>query len=324
MKRQSIKADHLHSICWVNDFIVDFASAGKKYFLDGHVQEFFSDHFGFGDASITSPDGQYAFIYQKLGTKGLLLKNGKLIREINRSYYCADVYEFPVTFATINDKIILIHCPFKYCRLDFEDVETGEILTDSKNRNPSDFFHSRLEMSPNGKYLLNKGWSWHPWDGVKAYEIDKCLNNPTLLDNSQIYPEVGTEICTAGFIDDNKILIGSSNEPALNEDLVENLPEHTIAVWDFVSDQISKAVKINGEFGNLFAINHQLAWDLYKYPKIINILNGQVIDKDETISSGLQNSSIIGYRDKQPKLAFNRQTKQIAITTESGIEILSP
>ena len=178
--------------------------------------------FGFGDTAITSSDGQYAFIYQKLGTKGLLLKNGDILREINRSYYCAEVYEYPAAFVTIDNRTFLVHCPMKYCRLDFEDVETGQIVTDDQDRNPSDYFHSRLEISPNGKYLMSKGWFWHPWNDIRLFDIRKCFDSPEELDKSEIYPNVGTEICTASFIDENKVLIGSSDEEEMNDELLEN------------------------------------------------------------------------------------------------------
>ena len=81
------------------------------------------------DGSITSQDGQYAFIYKRLGTKGILLKNGEIIREINRTYYHAETYEFPSAFITFDNKTYLAHCPISYCQLDFENVETGEIVS---------------------------------------------------------------------------------------------------------------------------------------------------------------------------------------------------
>lgn len=312
----------MQTICWVDNTIVDYASAGKKYTLDGQVKELYKYTFGFGDTAITSSDGQYAFIYQKLGTKGLLLKNGDILREINRSYYCAEVYEYPAAFVTIDNRTFLVHCPMKYCRLDFEDVETGQIVTDDQDRNPSDYFHSRLEISPNGKYLMSKGWFWHPWNDIRLFDIRKCFDSPEELDKSEIYPNVGTEICTASFIDENKVLIGSSDEEEMNDELLENLPQKHIAIWDIELNQISKPIKIQSEFGNLFAINEKFAWDLFKFPKIIDLETGEIVDKDESLASGLQKSSIIHHIDKLPKVAFNRQTKQIAITKDENIEIL--
>src|SRR5687768_2687562 len=101
MRRQTITANYLNTISWLGDTIVDWASGGKQYFLNGENLES-NTYFPFAfDAAITSANRTYAFIYQKLGTKGLLLKNGELLREINRSYYSANTHEFPCAFTEI-------------------------------------------------------------------------------------------------------------------------------------------------------------------------------------------------------------------------------
>ena len=41
------------------------------------------------DAACVSPSGGYAVIYERLGTKGLLLRDGVIVREIDRSFYHA-------------------------------------------------------------------------------------------------------------------------------------------------------------------------------------------------------------------------------------------
>ena len=316
----------LYTISCFGNTIVDWGAAGTQYFIDGRVKQLHKEHHTLNfDGSINSADGKYAFIYQKLGTKGLLLKEGELLREINRSYYCADVYEYPAAFVTVNDITYLIHCPMKYCQLDFENAETGEIVTNIPGRDAEDVFYSRLEISGNNKFLMSKGWCWHPVDVVHVFNINECLRNPSMLDRSVLSPDTDTEICTACFIDDTRILIGSSNEVfnAEADISLNNLPPKHIAIWDLETNLISKPIKVNGEFGNLFAIDKDRAWDMYLFPKIINI-TGEITDSDETIDSGNQNSAIINQDDKLPQIVFNRQTKQIAITGHGKIEILTP
>jgi len=329
MKRKTLKADdYLSTISWFDNTIVDWGSAGKQYFIDGQIKELYKEHHTLNfDGSINSVDGKYAFVYQKQGTKGLLLKEGELLREINRTYYCANVYEYPAAFVTVNDITYLVHCPIKYCQLDFENVETGEIVTNIPGRNAGDVFYSRLEISSDNKFLMSKGWWWHPWDVVDVFNTDECLKDPLLLDRSVLCPDTNAEICTASFIDNTRILIGSSAEIFDDEaDIsLSNLPPKHIAIWDLETNQISKPVKVTGEFGNLFAINENRAWDMFLFPKIINIHTGEIIDKDETIDSGKQNSSIIHHHnDKLPQIVFSQKTKQIAITNDKKIEILTP
>lgn len=321
MKRQTLTANYLKTISWLGDTIVDWASGGKQYFLNGEILES-STHFPFSfDGAINSIDGTYAFIYQKLGTKGLLLKNGELIREVNRSYYCANSYEFPCAFAEVGGITYLIHCPIAYDRLDFENVETGELVTNIQDRKPKNIFHSRLSVSPDNSTLISRGWVWHPLDNTFIFNIKDCLSEPKLLDElNWQFPE-GAEVCTASFIDSKRILIGSSDEIINDENLT--MPAKHIAIWHLEQKTMSKPVHVKEEFGNLFAINECFAWDLYDFPKIISIDTGEIIAKDESINTGKNRSAISNSRTINPQIIFNPQTKQVAISGEEKIEVLT-
>ena len=325
MRKTTINTNGTQTICWFNNAIVDIVCGGKMYYLDGKIEEKLKYHFGSSfDSSLISDNGVYAFIYKKTGTKGLLLKNGEILREINRSYYLAEDYEYPAVFLTRNNgETYLIHCPDNYGRIDFENVETGEIITNIPDRKPSDFFHSRLEISPNYKYLLSKGWVWHPLSIITVFDIEECFKNPLLLDNPENGPIVGSEINTACFVSENEILIGCSEEEPYDDDLAEILPLNSIAIWNVETKKISKPTKLNFEFGNLFAIDEKYAWDLFKFPKLINLESGEIEFQDTELFSGEQNSSIMGYLENQPKIAFDRKTKNIAITNQQKIEIYS-
>lgn len=324
MKRTTIKAVYLRTIDWFENKVMDWNSAGTQYHENGESNQLQKYTFGFVcDASISSENGKYVLIYQKLGTKGLLLKDGELLREINRSFYQSSVYESPAAFFTYNSKTYLVHCPNSYKQLDFEEVETGEIITSIAERDPKDFFHSRLEVSEDNKYLLSKGWVWHPFDEIRLFEIEKCFAEPQLLDEGRLIPNCTAEICSASFIDNNRVVVCASEEEPFDDENEEPIPPTHIAIWNIETDEVSKAAKIKGEFGNLFAIDETKVWDMYKYPKIIDIKSGEIIDSLEEIDSGKQSSSIIHHLKDLPQIAFNRQTKQIAIGRENVIEILS-
>lgn len=324
MKKQTIETHSLRTLDWFDGALVDWNSAGTQYSLDGATKKLQKYHFGFVcDGSITSENGTYALIYQKLGTKGLLLKNGEILREINRSYYQSSAYEFPAAFLNYKNRTYLVHCPTEYCQLDIEDVETGIILTKIPERKPQDFFHSRIEISPNHKYILSKGWYWHPFDGIALFDVEKCINDPQLLDSGLTPPEVTAEICSASFINNDELLICSSNEKPMDDELEDPIPRGHIAIWNIKTNVLQNPVKVQGAYGNIFAIDHNKCWDLFGHPKIINLENGAIIAEDSTVFSGHQNSSIIHHLEKLPKVVFNRKTKQVAIADGHKIEVLS-
>jgi len=277
------------------------------------------------DSCIVSDDLKYVFIYQRLGVKGVLLKEGTILREINRPFYHATTYEYPAVFITYQDKTYLVHCPHSYCQLDFEDVETGEIVTNIPERKPADFFQSRLEVSRDGKYLMSKGWVWHPLDYISVYNIQDCFADPLLLDKfSYMKPDANAEINIGGFINGETALLGCFGDSELFDDEVPDiLTYRQIGIWNFKENSLRKVQKTEAELGNIYVIDENYAWDLYKYPKIIDIHTGEVKEEIKDIDSGLQNSSIIHHVKNLPTIAISRDRRNIAIKRENTIDILS-
>jgi hypothetical protein len=284
--------------------------------------------YGFGDQfdrSVSSADGKHTLIFTSLGTKGLLLKTPhQLIREVNRSYYCADAYEYPAVFYQTANRTFLIHCPQEYCRLELEDVETGELITWHKGRKPGDMFHSRLEISPGGRYLISKGWVWHPLDVVAWYDLHACLHNPLLLDrvdnirlkqhpeDKDVDKEYGYdyEFSTASFVTDQLLIAVATNENT------------KIMCWDMDTKKVVNKIEVSQQLGNLLAIDEDWAWDLFQHPKLINLQTGELTWQDKDIFSGAQNSSIIGNTDL-PAIAWNSTTQKLAIAGEQKVDVLT-
>src|SRR5262249_14918529 len=217
-KQSSFTATGINSLCWRADELVDWVGGGRAFALDG-TERSTSVYYAYRfDAATASPDGRFAVIYERLGTKGLLLQNCKLLRELNRSYYNADAYEYPVTlFHGPGGRLLLAHCPEDYCRIDLEDAETGRVLTASAERTPDDFFHSRLAASPHGKRLLSAGWVWHPWSAVVCFDITRALADSNHLDRIDPLP-YSQKVClaeqsSACWLDDDRIAVAASDDP---------------------------------------------------------------------------------------------------------------
>src|SRR5688572_29619522 len=88
------------ALVWRDDTLIDWVSSGTRYGLDGACAH---GHYGYRyrfDAAIDC--APYTVLYQRRGTKGLVLEDGRIIRELNRSFYCADAYEYPVALWRAN------------------------------------------------------------------------------------------------------------------------------------------------------------------------------------------------------------------------------
>jgi hypothetical protein len=314
------------SLGWLGDTLVDWVRGGRVYLLDGTIRESGVRYAYRFDSAKVSPTGEYAVLYEKLGTKGLLLKKGSVLREINRSFYQANVYEYPVEFFVRDGNTYLVHAPLEYCRLDFEEVETGKLVTDIPNRKPIDVFHSRLEVSPNAVYLMSRGWVWHPLDVITLFDINACFEDPHKLDANDLTPNFGAEISSASFIDDRTAIVGAA-AGSLEFESGDAVPPKHIARWNLSAKTLLPAQRIEdtfgSEFGNLIAINDTYAWDLYKHLKLINLKTGIVETYYDDIPTGLQLSSIIHHVGDIPAVAYNRTTQTLAIGLQDRIEVLS-
>lgn len=330
IQRTTLADVNCQTLLWRGDSLIDLTNPSQALYS---VKEDYTTLYGkwayrFSfDSCISSQNGVYCLLYQKLGTKAVLLKEDSLIKEFNRSYYHANTYEYPATFATLSDGITyLIHCPNEYNRLEIENLETGEIVTNIEERKPSDFFHSRLEVSPNNKYLVSKGWLWQPYDYICHFDIEAALKNPTLLDAFSFQtPNTNTDIPIASYISDNKILLGANHRcENYDEEDTQLLSAGQIGVWNIKENTISDIITIDTEIGNMVAINETRAWDFYKYPKIIDISTGKTIASTPEVNSGEQTSSIISHLKDLPLIAINKDRKRVAIlSSDKTLDVLN-
>lgn len=315
------------SLNWLEGDLVDWVHGGNKYSLNGGFQSsqvLFSYEF---DSAIQSDHGVYAVIYEKLGTKGLLLKNGQILRELNRSSYCADAYEYPITFIKLStDEYAIAHCPDEYCRIEFDLVESGKRLTNKQERKLEDCFHSRFRVNPSNTFLLNTGWVWHPYNMIDIYDIEKSLIDNTILDVYYSPFPISCEVNTAEFLNDDLIVINSTDDEPLDEEALNdkvNLQSNQIGLYVISENRFKKKVQLDQKSGTLIPINEDFVIDLYDYPKLINLNTGKIIQEFKDINSGQQNSSIIHHIEPVPPMAFDRTNKRLAIANGQKIEVLT-
>lgn len=330
----SFNAKGVCSLSWRGDELVDWVGGGRAFAADG-TERPRSVVYGYRfDAATTSPDGRFAVIYERLGTKGLLLHDGRIIRELDRSYYFAETYEYPV--ALFNDpdgRVLLAHCPGEYCRVELEEAETGRPLTASVERNPSDFFHSRLIASPDGKRLLSAGWVWHPLNVVAWFEVAQALADPRHLDNGDTMPHAFNpgmaEESSACWLDVDCFAVAASAE--LEPDDVEgdaglHLRPRGLAVYDVTRRTCLRAFQLEEPAGTILSLGTRHVLSLYRHPKLVDLSTGKVVHVWTELQSGQQDGSIMWGLDedaKPPPMAFNQMSKRFAIANGDTVTVIA-
>jgi hypothetical protein len=326
----SFSANNVKSLHWHGDILIDWVHGGNQYFLDSQVAH---NHIGFAyrfDAATVSPSGNYAVIYERCGTKGLILdiqnkQKPTIVRQINRSFYQAHVYEYPVVLFQLEDgREVIAHCPYKYCVLEIEETVSGICLTQADNRKPIDSFYSRLATSPDGKYLMSAGWVWHPTDVLSIFDVEIALSNPHSLDSFKggIDFNINSEVASAAFVDNNHLLITTSSDGWEDED-VEGLQPNSIGVFDLDIQRYTRRAKLEETAGTVMPLTLELAFGFYEYPKLIHIPTGKILHRLSHLDSGRQVSSIIHYLDYFPILALDPVNHRFALAADDKITVVT-
>ncbi|GAA5531494.1 hypothetical protein [Herpetosiphon gulosus] len=323
-----IPAQRVRSLVWHEHALIDWAAGGHRYQLDGTCKQSSVGYAYRFDAALQSASGAWVVIYERLGTKGVLLHHGKIVREINRSFYYADAYEYPVAFLQHPDgRELLGHCPRYRHMLEIEDLATGECLTNAVQREPSDFFHSRLTISPKQTWFLSAGWVWHPIDSLGLYQLDQALADPQILDYRNVDLASDVEINTASFIDDQTLLLVTGElldwEGQIEDSPFYNLGKQCLARYNLTTNHIDSIVKAEEKVGLIMPLDQQYVLGFYDHPKLFDCTTGKVIQRWPELTTGKQISSIMHHLEAvPPPMAFDPINRRFAVADATGITVI--
>ena len=320
--RTLIPAPYVQSLCWQGDELVDWVTGGVRYRMDGTAS---SSRVSYGyrfNRAITSSDGQFSVIYEVLGTKGLVLEGVKIIREIDRSFYCADAYEYPVALLRLPDgRDVLAHCPEEYNKLEIEDVRTGERLT-PRSGETADFFHSRLQASLDGRHLLSAGWVWHPIDALKVYDVAEAISHPAYLDTELDWEFTQkSEITNAAFASGSILMTTGCLGPNKESQEAGTMGDEQLGDYSLSEKRFLTIAPLEEPLGTLMPIGDFVV-GFYEHPKLVEVATGKIIMRWPDLDTGNQNSSILSGVGRIPPLALDPANKRFAVADAEKITVI--
>lgn len=301
------------SLCWRNGNLFDYLGLGAMISMDGALEGTgFRALYRF-DASIASPSEHFFAVWERLGTKALLFKENQMTRELNRSFYCANVYSYPFAFFVAPDgREGIVHCPDEYNKITVEDADTGQRWYADEEGKAIDFFHAHFKISPDGTKLISEGWAWHPYDDVILCDMSWAgegltLSAPRCL--SVFEDNIEEEPYAAEFLDNDRIVVASLIDEG---SVLKVLDWRTLSVVSSFKGQ---------HFGKFIKVSQNFILCLYEHPFLVDVRTGVAINKWPTIHVGSQTSSILA-GSPPPSIAFDEKTKRVAIANDKIIHVL--
>ena len=321
------------SLSWFGDSLIDWCYGMKRWDADGAFERSrFTSAYAF-DMAVPSPCGEFVCVASANQTKGVIRrqKDFRRSREINRSYYFAGSYSYPVVFATLEDgRTVIIHCPEEYNRLEMEDPESGERIGYSEDATRTkddlaDVFHSRLSISPSGKWLMSNGWYWHPFETVELFSVEAAARDIRHFNRAETQAPQPSIAADARFLADDRIMIryaeGWCDVDGNEISSKENGSTNTIAIWKIGSKSFDSVSHFQQPMGVLMPINERYVVDLFEHPKLIDLHSGETLETWESIDSGKE-TSCLSLRKNSSAVAIDAVGKRLAIHSNERIDIL--
>lgn len=270
--RSEVKAEAAGSLVWLGGGLFDVAAGWRR--LDMEQDRAWAS-FGDFDTAVLAPARDLVALIDSDGTKALLLEpGGRVVREVDRSWYCASAYRYPLALFTLPDgRTGLAHCPLRYNQIEIEVAATGEPLTRRPDLEAADVFHSRLQVSGDGTRLLTAGWIWHPLAVAASYSVAAALADPSALDRDDdpFARSIDAEVAGACFSGDD-IVVATTTECLGNHD---GLGPLMLARWSTRDQCYAWQRPAPADLGDLVSF-HGYVLALNGYPRVFESRTGDL------------------------------------------------
>ena len=316
-----IECSDVSPLAWDEDDLIE-PMAGRRIALDCPVprRAFFLGYPFDRGLCYRGGDAFWTLAYDNRGTKAVLYKNWKEHREMNRSYYFAKAYDYPVALTSISGgRVVIVHCPNSYDTVEIEDAETGEVL--GKKKSDAMEFHSRLSVSADGRYLVSAGWFWHPLGGAWLCPVSAICgsNDPDL---KEVGFSFGAEIDAAAFLGNDHVVVSSTSEVVNEESPASGLGPLQLGIWSIADSKWVSTAPLREATGSLMPWREWVI-SFHEHPKAIELATGKIVHVWDQLNSGKQIGSIGLGEPPPPVMALNPRKGMFAICDSKGITVVS-
>ena len=234
---------------------------------------------------VTDPHGRYAAVSNRFGRYAAVFalpdapsEQAAELLKLDRGSYYTDKSLFPLAFAEPDHRTLLIHGS-DWNRLELTELPslrplTARAMPDSgESERPSDkasdeasveigasgepgsgpvpflnYFHGRLQVSPDGSQIADSGWVWQPVGLIGAWSLREWLADPWASENGESlkhFFQTEDWDLPAAWIDNDRLAVwGRIDTDLLDEEDWQHIGDKpAIVVYDVRTGQISCAAQ---------------------------------------------------------------------------------
>ncbi|MFE2098045.1 hypothetical protein [Streptomyces sp. PTD9-10] len=310
------------SLVWQGDSLVDLVGGRVWNPADGEHRTVT----GYGpafDRSVVSSSGRHSVVYAERGTRALLVQGSRVVRELTRSPYHAEDFDYPVALGVLPDgREILVHCPEEYNVLHVEEAESGKCLT-SGPRGDRDVFHSRLSVSRDGRHLLVAGWVWHPYGIAEVFDLEATVTDPAALDGPGVLPMepgIDAEVESACWLDGDRLVVATGEE-FLDDEELPALGPRELGVWSLAERRWMHRSRVDFTIGTLLAEGGRVV-SLHGHPRLIDVTTGVVLAEWPEVAVARREGAYGVTHVPTPVAALHPDGTRLAVAQTGSIAVI--
>jgi hypothetical protein len=318
---RNIECAYVSPLAWDEDDLVE-PMTGRRIALDQPLsgRAFFVGYPFDRGLCVRGLDAFWTLVYDNRGTKAVLYKNWKEHRELNRSYYFAKDFDYPIALTSISSgRVVIVHCPNSYNTVEIEDAETGEML--GKKKSDKMEFQSRLSVSTDGRFLVSAGWFWHPLGGAWLCPVNAICGSDDPRE-MEVGFSFGAEIDAAAFLGNDHVVVSSTSEVVNDEPPISGLRPLQLGVWSIAESRWLSIAPLQEATGSIMPWKEWVI-SFHEHPKAIELATGKVVHVWDQINSGKQIGSIELGEPPPPVMALNPRKGRFAVCDSYGITVVS-
>ncbi|MEV6396038.1 hypothetical protein AB0M39_14890 [Streptomyces sp. NPDC051907] len=317
------------SLVWDGDDLVDVVGGRRRWSADGreHAGAWpLGDHY---DRVLVSPSGRFTVVHGERGAKARVLDGTRLVRKVARASYHAEDYDHPIALGALPDgREIMVHCPEEYNVLQIEELETGRRLT-AGERAPKDVFHSRPQISPDGRHLLVAGWVWQPYGVVEVFDLQRALADPAVLDGPGVLPWAAgedAEVVSACWLDADRVAIMTGEYINIDDEEPPHLGPGELGVWSLSQRRFLHRSPVAEQLGMMLARGPAACGtvvSLYGHPRLVDVATGALVAEWPQVNAARREGSYGVTHIPSTTAALHPDGGRLAVAQPDSIAVIT-
>ncbi|MEU1478589.1 hypothetical protein [Streptomyces sp. NPDC005760] len=217
-----------------------------------------------------------------------------------------------------------MHCPESYNVLQIEDAADGERLTVG-GREPEDVFHSRLSLSPDGRFLLSVGWIWQPFGIALVYDTALAPADANSLDGEGLLPAMavmGGEVTAGCWLDGDRLVLATGSEEWYDDEELALPPRH-LGVWSMSGGHwLHRSPVPDADPGVLLLARGDQVLSLHGHPRLLDAATGRVVAEWPEVGVPVKPTCFGHRRVPTPVAALHPDGIRLAVAQAESIALI--